>query len=254
MPTPFMHLHMAEQLGAQVSAELKPLLAAHWPAFLLGSIAPDFQSFCDVPRQATHFYAIPPEPEDYGAFDRLLNAYPALAEPAGLMPDEAVFWAAYGIHLLFDLFWDHQLLTPVFRQADWAEPFVRYNAHNTLLTFLDRRALAALSPTVCDQLLRAHSEGWLPFAPGAELAYLQDYVAAQLAPGAAVQTVEIYARRMGVTPEAFAAQLADENWMETHVFCHVNLGRVETVLAGIMPRGLALAGRYLAPLLSQTLC
>ncbi len=83
MPTPFMHLHFAERLLAHPALDeaVRQQLCANWPAFYLGSVAPDFQVVCAVVREATHFYTIPVTAEDTAAFDRLLTTYPALATP-----------------------------------------------------------------------------------------------------------------------------------------------------------------------------
>ncbi|MCA9981420.1 MAG: hypothetical protein KDD89_11315, partial [Anaerolineales bacterium] len=146
MPTPFMHLYMAEQVRHHVqkmshTAVLHRLLCAEWAAFYLGSVAPDFQAICHVPRETTHFYPIPPEPDDEGAFDRLLAQYDFLTAVGDLSPAHAVFIAGYGAHLLYDLIWDSAILTPRFRLAEWDEVRARFMGYNTLLTYLDRQVL-----------------------------------------------------------------------------------------------------------------
>ncbi len=249
-----MHLNMAGQLAEVLEGRLATLLDTSWPDFLIGSIAPDYQVICDIPREKTHFYPIPPAPGDYNAFGRLLAAYPALADPAALSPGQAIFTVSYGIHLLFDLLWDHRVLTPHFRHADWGDIRTRFTAHNTLLTFLDREALAALPPGTLSDLARAATDGRLPFAEDGQLARWQTLIVDQLAPGAAVQTVEIYAGRMGISADQFAGQLNDPTWMADHVFRHVSLDAVRGTLEEIIPLALATAGNYLEPLLAQARC
>lgn len=245
MPTPFMHLHMAERvLESALPTAVQSVLLAEWPAFLLGSVAPDFQAICDVPRQATHFYPIPPEADDYEAFERLLAVYPALSPRTATSTEMAVFMAAYGAHLLYDLVWDHAILTPRFRYADWGEPRERFMAHNTLLTFLDRRMVGELAEETAVGLAEA-AVPVLPFDGAGELANWQEMLVAQLSPGAAVRTVEIYAGRLRVSPEQFVAQLEDEAWMEGQVFRHAGLSAVQTAIDEALARTLALLRRYL---------
>ena len=61
MPTPFTHLLAAPALLDQVglSSAVRSRLAAEWPAFLLGNIAPDVQTLSGQTREATHFFPVP---------------------------------------------------------------------------------------------------------------------------------------------------------------------------------------------------
>lgn len=254
MPTPFMHLQMAEELLPILDGRLRDLLAANWPAFLLGSIAPDFQVICDIPRENTHFYPIPPAPNDFAAFDRLQLRYPDLGKPGKMGTDAAVFWIGYGIHLLFDLLWDHRVLTPNFRHAEWGTPQIRFTNHNTLLTFYDREALHTLQPGLDLVLGCASAVNRLPFDKGADLPRWQEMIVAQLRPGGTAQTIEIYAGRMGMTPAEFTAQLNDAVWMDDNVFQYASMELVLATLDEIIPLGKTAALRYLAPLLAGEIC
>ena len=62
MPTPFMHLKIAEAIGSHADLHLaaRELLDANWSGFYLGSVAPDVQTVSRVPRDQTHFYDLPP--------------------------------------------------------------------------------------------------------------------------------------------------------------------------------------------------
>jgi hypothetical protein len=96
MPTPFMHLQFAEDMRALVQERanhrLADILEQEWPAFYLGSVAADFQTVAHIPRSDTHFYEIPPAPEDK-AYPLMFAAYPDLADGAHLRQDQAVFVA-----------------------------------------------------------------------------------------------------------------------------------------------------------------
>ncbi|MDA0242782.1 MAG: zinc dependent phospholipase C family protein [Chloroflexi bacterium] len=247
MPTPFMHLHFAERLLAHPALDeaVRQQLCANWPAFYLGSVAPDFQVVCAVVREATHFYTIPVTADDTAAFDRLLTTYPALASPNQLPAPQAIFWAAYGAHLLYDLLWDHAVLTPHFRHGEWGDKRGRFLAHNTLLTYMDTAAVAALPPTAAATLRQNNSQGWMPFDPDDKLAEWQELLAVQLLPSAPIRTIEIYAQRMGISPAQFAAQLNDPTWMAEQVFCHISLAEVQTAVDTALAQSIPLITHYL---------
>lgn len=248
MPTPFMHLQMAERLlaHADLDGRVREQLCANLPAFYLGNIAPDFQAICDVSRRATHFYASPPEAGDYGAFARLLDAHPQLAAVGELSPAQAVFWAGYGAHLLYDMVWDQTLLTPYFRRATWGEDKVRYLAHNTLLTYMDTAALGDLPPQMGVTLQAAQAALLpIPFDPAHVLVQWQAMLVEQLLPGATARTVEIYAQRMRISPAEFAALLADEAWIAAHVFDHIPLAQVLLTVEAAVAQSIPLITEYL---------
>ena len=254
MPTPFMHLHMAERVRQHVQEDtpLFSLLINHWPAFYLGSVAPDFQAICHVPRETTHFYTIPIEAGDERAFVRLLAQYDHLTAVDKLPVDQAVFMAAYGVHLLYDLIWDHTILTPRFRLQDWDDVRERFMGYNTLLTYLDRQFLAELPPTAGATLAEMSvPDGLLPFATAVQLANWQTLLVAQLQPGATIRTVEIYAARMGVSEAQFVTQLEDEAWMAQKIFQHVALEEVDEAIDTAVVKSVDLLKTYLEPLLVQ---
>jgi len=244
-----MHLHMVEKILVHPQANaIAPWLKAHLPAFSFGNIAPDFQAICEVKRETTHYYPIPPAKDDYDAFGRLLDAHTRLKQPQQLPPADALFIAGYGAHLLFDLIWDHNVLTPHFRHADWAEPLVRFLAHNIMLTYLDREARAPLPTNVGKTLSQAPITTTLSFATTEQLHAWQKDIAGQLQPGARSHTVYIYAKRMRITPEEFIAKLDDTIWMDEHVFQRVPWSLVQNTLETAVPRAITLVQTYLKPL------
>jgi hypothetical protein len=258
MPTPFMHLQLVERLRQRLSlsvagelATLSRLLAVEWGAFYLGSVAPDFQAICHVPREATHFYPIPPAPGDEGAFGRLLAQYPQFTAVDKLPPAQAVFMAGYGAHLLYDLLWDGAILTPLFRLGAWDEVRERFMGYNSLLTYLDKKSWEGLPPTAVDTLHQwVMPEGMLPFATAVQMWNWQTLLVEQLQPGASLRTIEIYAGRMGVSESQFAAQLADEAWMGQKVFQHLPPDLVAVTMDTAVDKSITLLQTYLAPLLA----
>lgn len=251
MPTPFMHLAVAEQILAELGQQgengrfLFHLLSQQWPAFYLGSVAADLSTVSNVPRDTTHFYTIPPPPHVY-AYREMLAAYPALADVANLAPAHAVFIAGYAAHLLLNLIWLREIVYPFFvQQAEWESHEQRRLSHNILLTYLDQLAQATLPETAVNTLAAAQPQQWLPFAPDDALTTWQAMLVSQLQPGAPSQTVNIYAERLDLTPAAFAASLQDPVWMETHVFGKIPVANVQTILKDAIPRSIAVISTYL---------
>ncbi|HFE66220.1 MAG TPA: hypothetical protein ENJ93_03070 [Chloroflexi bacterium] len=252
MPTPFMHLHTAEQIRSTIAAQngdgrLLAQLDACWPAFYLGSVAPDINAICEITRFATHFYRTPPPPGEQ-AYDVMLAQYPELACGPDLAANRAVFVAAYRAHLLLDLVWLRQIVDPFFFHADHlGDRKQRQLTHFILLTWLDGLALAALPDTAVTTLSHAVPQQWLPFAPDETLVSWRDIIVDQLQPEALPRTVEIYANRIGVSPETFAANLQDDAWMAEHVFGKIPVDQVQAHLTTAVTRSVELIRKYLYP-------
>jgi len=252
MPTPFMHLQIAEQINMSLrdqggqTGNLLALLEKDWPAFYLGSIAPDFQTLCGVPREETHFYGLPPAPDNQ-AYPRMLARYPNLAQVNELPIGQAVFIAAYVAHLMLDLIWFRQILVPEFYNApQLGDVRQRHLLHLILLSYLDKLALETLPESAGDTLSNAQPAGWLPFASDENLTDWRDFLAAQLRPGGRSQTVAIYAGRLRMTPEAFAAKLEDGAWLKQNLFAHVQVTAVHEILASAVPASIQLINKYIS--------
>ena len=67
----------------------------------------------------------------------------------------------------------------------------------------------------------------------------------QLLPGGASQTVEIYAGRLQMTPEAFADKLNDGAWLQKNLFARVPVMAVQGLLAAAVPASIQLINDYL---------
>lgn len=245
-----MHLQIAEAIKARVEQDqderLQRRLCQEWPAFYLGSVAADFQTICDVPRFQTHFYQMPPADDDE-AYPAMLSSFPELADASALSPDRALFVAAYIAHLLLDLLWFRQILIPYFVEAcNWGDFSQRRLVHHILLSYLDKLAFDSLPPSAATVLAAAQPKAWLPFAADDDLIAWRDLLVAQLQPGAKLETVTIYAERIGMSPDEFLHKLEDPEWIEAQVFKSVPVGEVQSKLAAAVPHCIHVITDYLS--------
>lgn len=249
MPTPFMHLYVAEQIQQTAvqngHGRLLDYLLAEWSAFYLGSVAPDINAISDIRRADSHFYNLPPLPEN-DAVPEMLAAFPELAKPQSMTPDQAVFVAAYSAHLLLDLIWLRQIVVPFFFEAEHlGPPEQRRLTHFVLLTYLDNLALNQLPDTAVETLSQASPNGWLPFITDDLLCKWRDLLVDQLQPEAPVRTVEIYAGRLKMSADEFAEALHDPAWMETNVFGKLPVNQIQEILQAAVPQSIQLISDYL---------
>lgn len=243
MPTPFTHLAAAYELANLMPAEISTPLQAHWGAFLLGNIAPDVQTLSGQTREATHFFPVPLQ-DTPPAEAQLLTGHPALAHPEQLPPDQAAFVAGYLAHLAFDQLWIRHIFWPVFADETWGDWPERMYLHNILRAYVDAQDLSQLPSTVEGQLRAAAPYRWLPFVGDAHLRAWRDYVGEQLGPGAASRTIEVFAQRAGLEPQAFAALLQTPDELEARVFTRVPLTQLTTYHTAALQRSAALIQKY----------
>ncbi len=244
-----MHLHIAEQIYDSVAAagngRAQASLAAEWPAFYLGSVAPDVNAISALPRHATHFYKVPPDPDET-AHLTMLDQYPQLKDLAAMPSGQAVCVAAYSAHLMLDLIWLREVVYPFFfLPKDLGDRQQRTLTHFILLTYLDTLALNELPETAVSTLAAARPNQWLPFIDDEILLAWQEILVAQLQPGAPVRTIEIYAERLGMAPHDFAANLQDPDWMQAQVFGKIPVQQVQTILQTAVPKSISLINDYL---------
>lgn len=247
MPTPFMHLQIAERVlvNDALYEEQRRQLKKNLPAFYLGNIAPDYQTIFNVAREKTHFYQLPPAMNDR-AYPEFLNSFPLLKNPHELSVGHAVFIAAYCAHLFLDLQWYHGVLVPYFVSPEtWDDNHQRFVVHNTLLTYLDKEAVTSLPANAAETLASAEPNRWLPFAADNKLTRWRDILVDQLRPGATLKTIEIYAQRLYLTPEEFASNLEKREWMETYLFKRVPIEAVKELLASSVLSSVQIINQYL---------
>jgi hypothetical protein len=220
MPTPVMHLTLAEEIlrGRDLKPAARRLLVRQRGPFLLGNTAPDVQTVSGQARDETHFYSIP-RTTDRPAYETLFAAHPELARARRLPPARAAFVAGYIAHLVLDELWLDDIFLRYFGgQQDWGTWPERAFLHNVLRTWMDRRDLQRLNGTVAMALRTAQPRGWLPFVEDDHLKAWRDWLVEQLGPGRSVQTAEIFARRMGVPVAEVEAVLRSPQQMEARVF------------------------------------
>jgi hypothetical protein len=238
VPTPFNHLVLARQLlnSSGLSPAVCAALAAEWPAFLFGNIAPDAQTVSGQPREATHFFPVPLG-DAPPAHEALFARHPELARPDHLPPARAAFLSGYLAHLELDQLWISDIFDPVFgpRQT-WGNFRERLYLHNVFRAHWDAQDLPRLPLSTGDGLRAARPANWLPFVGDGHLQRWRDLVADQLAPGAAARTVEVFARRMGADPAAFAALVNSPAEMERRVFARVAPARLAQFCADGLAR------------------
>ena len=244
-----MHLHIAEQINQHAQLDgngrLHKSLMAQWPAFYLGSVAPDVNAISTISRSGSHFYKMPPA-QDETAYGTMLKQFPNLADVATLPAAQAICVAAYSAHLMLDLIWLREVVHPYFfLPKDLGDRQQRELTHFILLTYLDKIALNALPETAVSTLATAQPNEWLPFVDDAILVEWRDMLVAQLQPGASIKTVEIYAGRLGMSPAQFAANLQDASWMQDQVFNKIPVDNVQQILQTAVPKSVTLINKYL---------
>jgi len=251
MPTPVMHLALAEEIlgGDALPAAVRRLLIQHRGPFLLGNTAPDVQTVSGQRREETHFYAIAPPRQGErrrAAHEALFATHPALARADLLPPARAAFVAGYVAHLLLDELWLDDIFWPYFLQ-DWAPWPERAFLHNVLRTWMDRQDQQRLNGTVALALQEAEPQSWLPFAGDEHLRAWRDWLVEQLGPGHSVQTAEIFARRMGVPATEVEAVLSSPQQMDDRVFRRIPQAVLRSFHETGCERTVALVTHYLEP-------
>lgn len=250
MPTPFMHLHASEGLRTlaltrrDLDGRLLNGLCTAWPAFYFGSVAPDYQTICGIPRSDTHFYKMPPDSRSQGQ-QNMIAQFPQLYPGSALEPDQAAFIAAYLLHLRLDLDWHFDVVLPYFANSAIIEdPRQGYLLHVMLLAYLDNLAYQSLPDTAPAALAAAEIRQWLPFATDGELETWRDFLLEQMAPQAATRTVQIFARRLRMTPDEFTAKLNDPEWMNKELFSRIPVSKIQRQLNNSVTESLDLVDAY----------
>ena len=223
MPTPFYHLSIADELlaSSDLPGELNAFLNQQRCAFYLGKTAPDVQSISGQTRQETHFYHVPlVDPTD--PWLHMFDQHPVLQDASQMAPAHTAFIAGYICHLQADIIWIKDLFVPYFlpRLKKGDHKYIAH-VHNALRTYLDEQILPGLQHGAGTCLHSARPNGWLPFVEQSDLVRWRDFLSDQLMPGAQSQTVQVFAERLGMSPEEFLQLVRSEERMESEVFSFV---------------------------------
>jgi hypothetical protein len=198
------------------------------------------------PREVTHFFRLPIEENSPPPWEVFLKANPSLAEPMRLSPAQSAFLAGYLCHLLADWLWIKEIYAPVFGpDCSWSTFPHRLYLHNILRTYLDLRVLKRLPTGMGTCLEGVTPRSWLPFVGDAFLFEWRDFISHQLQPGAAVQTVEVFAQRQGISPVEFHRLLNSTERMEAEGFVRMPRQRLINYRRRLLDESIRLVYAYL---------
>jgi hypothetical protein len=250
MPTPIMHLAQAEEIISDDSLprDVRRMLAEQRGPFLLGHTAPDVQTISGQHREETHFYAITHDRDlrerARPACEALFAAHPELVRAEKLPPPQAAFISGYIAHLVLDELWLDDVFLRYFHQ-EWAPGRERAFLHNVLRTWLDRQDLQRINGNVSKALREAEPHHWLPFISDEDLRAWRDWLVAQLGPGQHVQTAEVFAQRMGVSPLEMEAVAESPRQMAARVFSRIPRSALQSFHDEGYARSVSLMRRYI---------
>jgi hypothetical protein len=248
VPTPFYHLHVAETLlgHPDLTSTARSLVSEHFPAFLLGKVAPDVQVISRQTREGTHFYSLPVQVDAEPPWQKLYQDFPSLNPVRMSDPERRAFIVGYGCHLQADWYWAEQIFEPYFGpSAKWKNFRQRLYLHNVLRAYLDFRVLDNLNGEVRLGLGQVLPPSWLPFV---EVAYLQewrDFLAEQLKPEASIRTVDVFAERQGISVEAYYQLISAEDEMQRQIFDYLPKQRLDEFWEMLIVANLNLLNEYL---------
>ena len=249
MPTPFYHLSLAEELinHPNTPEPVSQFLRVFRSEFLFGNTAPDVQVVSGQPREATHFFNLPILAGNPPAWKACLTKYPQLATTGNLPAAHAAFLAGYLCHLQADWVWVKDIFIPAFgSRATWGTFRQRLYYHNVLRAYLDQKILPGLPIDTGTCLRQVKLDGWLPFVKDHSLAVWRDLLARQLQPGAAIETVEVFSSRQGISAPEYYALLASEERMQGEVFEHLSLEQVQSYKVRVLMDNIELLSETVA--------
>ncbi len=248
MPTPFYHLYLAEDVLTHpaLRRDVSFFLRNYLGAFRFGNTAPDVQVVSQQSRDDTHFYTFYRPNEAELPWDKILVMHPVLANSINLTASQASFIAGYLCHLQADWLWLTDIFFPFFsKQSSLGEAHQRSYLHNVVRCHLDRKIVKDLPEGMADSLKQVRPLSWLPFVDDKHLCQWRDLLYPQLEPGAAIQTVEVFATRQGIAPADFYSLLDSDILMEQKVFSHLPQRCLEAYRHKALSMGVSLLNRYL---------
>jgi hypothetical protein len=252
MPTPVMHLALAERMLAEdvLAPALRGQLRQQRGPFLLGHTAGDVQAISGQSREETHFYTISSRHSSSvrqrrgAAYEAMFATHPELAHAESLPPAHAAFIAGYIAHLELDELWLDRVFLPYFASG-WASWPERSFLHNVLRTWLDHQNRRYVNDTIAASLRRAEPQGWLPFVSDAALRGWRDWLIAQLTPGERLQTAQVFADRMGVPVSDMEMVIHSPRQMEERVFSRIPKAELRAFCDTGYERSIDLIEQYL---------
>jgi hypothetical protein len=249
VPTPFYHLSLAEELirHPRIPTPIRQFLRTYRNEFLFGNTAPDVQVVSGQPRETTHFFDLPIQTVDMPPWEVILVKHPLLAKTSELPATQSAFLAGYLCHLQADWLWVKDIFIPNFGfHSDWGNFRQRLYYHNVLRAYLDLKIIPGLPGDAGACLRDVVPNAWLPFVDDQSLTAWRDLLARQLQPGAAVQTVEVFSSRQGISAPEYYALIASEERMQQEVFEHLSLERVESYRVQVLKDNIQLLSDSLA--------
>jgi hypothetical protein len=247
VPTPFYHLSLATQLldHPALTPAVQAGLSGQRCAFCFGKTAPDVQTLSGQPRPETHFYWFPVLTKVL-PWKQMLRRYPEMANPAELEPAKAAFTAGYLCHLQADILWIEMISMPFFiGPGGWKKPKQeRILLHNVLRAYLDEEIFPELPADLGACLKQVQPDGWLPVVENKYLDEWRDFLAEQLTPEGATQTIEVFAKRQGVPVEEFAGLLHSEERLDRELFSFVPRDTLVEYRNAVIAENLVLLSDY----------
>jgi hypothetical protein len=90
-----------------------------------------------------------------------------------------------------------------------------------------------------------HPQHWLPFVEDKYLDSWRDYLVSQLRPGGKVETIEIFAGRLGLNPADFEDLLSSDTSLQDNIFTHLPMERLVNYRALLVADNITLIENYL---------
>jgi hypothetical protein len=232
MPTPVVHLFIAQNLLRGPDALPAGSLNGQAGDFLLGSVAPDAWTVSNATRRQTHLLPIPLPAGKQGAVE-LLATYPHLRAPAALTPAQAAFVAGYLAHLLADEVWYHQIFDPFFARESGAPDLPRQQRmvlHNVLRLHCERQLQDQLDQGMIDRLAGAEARYDFPLLPDTSLRQWRERLSVEMRPGVPKRSAEVFAQRMGLPAEELTTLAASPAVLQGQIMPRLPAGRLEQVM------------------------
>jgi hypothetical protein len=249
---PNAHTHLAAVADLLNQPELTvavPWISNNEPqsAFLLGAIGPDARAVSGQPREATHFFNIPPE-DNALAQDVMLRSYPILHLAASLTPARAAFVAGYMTHLVMDQTWLEVVVMPglFIDGLAWGTHHPNWRLYSILMTWLEYRAAARLRKEIAPSLASAQPDSWLPFIQDRHLVQWRDHVVNMIHTEGARRTSVIFAQTNNLTAQELEDIVLSEARMAEQAYPTLAPDRLAEFEATTARRSLAAILQYLA--------